>query len=244
MYRKLFFWACLAIVLSLTLTTASKASLVAWWRFDDGSGTTAVDSSGNDLDGTLEGGTQWVGGKIGGAIQFNGSNARVVAPYVPLDSRSFTITMWVNPVLYTGEQVVFSTGLSGSNNTDMHYRIGGPNIAAGNVPPRGVRMGFYNNDLDTPGGLIQDNTWYHITFWYDFANQNRRIYINGEMEAEGTASPYLGSTSDTIIGAWGTGQWFQGIIDDVQIYDTPLTEDEILAVMLGQGYPYASNPSV
>jgi hypothetical protein len=241
MYRKLFFGACLAIVLSLTLTTTSRAGLVAWWRFDDGSGTTAADSSGNGLDGTLEGGTQWVGGKIGGAIQFNGSNARVVAPYIPLDNRSFTITMWVNPVLYTGEQVVFSTGLTGSDNTDMHLRIGGP--GSGNVPPGGVRMGFYNNDLDTPGGLILENNWYHITFWYDYANRNRRIYIDGEMEAEGSASPYLGTTSDTIIGAWGSGQWFQGIIDDVQIYNTPLTEDEILVVMQGQGYPYASNPS-
>jgi hypothetical protein len=241
MYKKLFLGACLAIVLSLTLTTTSRASLVAWWRFDDGSGTTAADSSGNDLDGTLEGGAQWVNGKIGDAIQFNGSNARVVAPYIPLDNRSFTITMWVNPVLYTGEQVVFSTGLTGSDNTDMHLRIGGP--GSGNVPPGGVRMGFYNNDLDTPGGLILENNWYHITFWYDFANRNRRIYIDGEMEAEGSASPYLGTSSDTIIGAWGSGQWFQGIIDDVQIYDTPLTEDEILVVMQGQGYPYASNPS-
>jgi hypothetical protein len=245
MCRKLILGASLAFALGLALAAPAHAELLAWWRFDDGSGTTAADSSGNGLDGTLEGGTQWVDGQLGGAIQFNGSNARVVAPHIPLDNRSFTITMWINPVLYTGEQVIFSQVQSNATNTSMHYRLGGPNIAAGNVPPRGVRMGFYSNDLDTAGGLIQDNTWYHITFWYDFDNQDRRIYIDGEQAAQASATPYLGTSGNTVIGMWdGTAQWFQGIIDDVQIYDHPLTENEIQAVMRGlKGYPYASKPN-
>jgi len=242
MCRKLFFLTSFFIVLALTLTSPVSAELVAWWRFDDGSGTTAIDSSGSGNDGTLNGDAQWVAGQLGGALQFNGSNARVVAANIPFDNRSFTIMMWVNAVLYTGEQVVFSTGLTGSTNTDMHLRIGG--VGSGNVPPGGVRMGFYSNDLDTPGGLIEENTWYHITFWYDYENQNRRIYIDGVMEAEAGAAPYLGTSGDTVIGAWGTGQWFRGIIDDVQVYDHALGENEIQAAMLGLGgYPYASGPS-
>jgi hypothetical protein len=239
MLKKLICSASLLVM--LCLLSNAEADLVAWWRFDDVSGTEASDSSGNGNDGTLEGGAQWVDGQLGGALQFNGSGARVVAPNIPLNSRSFTVMMWVNAVLYTGEQVVFSTGLTGANNTDLHFRIGGP--GSGNVPAGGVRMGFYNNDLDTPGGLIQENKWYHITFWYDFENQNRRIYIDGEMKAEASAAPYLGTTGNTIIGAWGSGQWFRGIIDDVQVYSHPLTENEILAAMQGlEGYPYASKP--
>ncbi|MFC1635271.1 LamG-like jellyroll fold domain-containing protein [Planctomycetota bacterium] len=45
---------------------------------------------------------------------------------------------------------------------------------------------------------MEENTWYHITFWYDFENQNRRIYVDGVMEAEGAANPYLGTTGDTV----------------------------------------------
>ncbi|MGD8501320.1 MAG: hypothetical protein PVJ86_11775, partial [Phycisphaerales bacterium] len=202
MCRKLIYLIPFALVLGLTLTSTASADLVAWWRFDDGSGTTAVDSSGNGNDGVLEGGAQWVDGQIGGAIQFNGSNARVVAPHIPLDSQSFTIMMWVNAVLYTNEQVVFSQVQSNATNTSMHYRLGGPNIGGGNVAPRGVRMGFYSNDLDTPGGLIEDNNWYHITFWYDFANQDRRIYVDGVQEAQGSAGPYLGASGNTVIGMW------------------------------------------
>ena len=241
MCRKLFFLTFIVLVLALILTSPARAELVAWWKFDDGSGTTATDSSINGNDGTLEGGAQWTEGQLGGAIQFDGSGARVVAQNIPLDNRSFSILMWVNPVLYTGEQVVFSTGLTGATNTDMHLRLGG--AGSGNVPPGGVRMGFYNNDLDTAGGLVEDNNWYHITFWYDFENENRRIYIDGVMEAEAGAAPYLGTSGNTIIGAWGSGQWFQGIIDDVQIYNHALTDNEILAAMRGlEGYPYASKP--
>jgi len=242
MSRKLMCLILFVFVSGLALTGPARADLVAWWRFDDGSGTTAADSSGTGNDGTLEGGAQWVAGQIGQAIQFNGSNARVVAANIPLNSRSFTVAMWVNPVLYTGEQVVFSTGLTGANNTDMHFRLGG--AGSGNVPPGGARMGFYNNDLDTAGGLIQDNNWYHLTFWYDFANQNRKIYIDGVQKAQGTAAPYLGTTGNTIIGAWGSGQWFRGIIDDVQVYSHALTDAEIQSAMRGlEGYPYASSPS-
>jgi len=236
--KSIFLISCL---LMLSLAGNASADLVAHWRFDEGSGTLASDTSGNGNDGVLEGDAKWVAGQLGGAIEFNGSSARVVAPNIPLDSRSFTLTMWVNAVLYTGEQVVFSTGLTGANDTDLHFRLGGP--GSGNVPPGGVRMGFYNNDLDTAGDLIQENQWYHITFWYDFENQNRRIYIDGVMQAEAGAAPYLGTTGDSVIGAWGTGQWFRGIIDDVQLYNHALAEGEILAAMEGGGgYPFALAP--
>jgi hypothetical protein len=228
------------LVLDLVLTSVASAvdpDLVGHWKFDDGSDTTAFDSSGKGNDGTLIGGAQWVEGQLGGALEFNGQNARVDAPYIPLDSRSFTITMWVNPVLYTGEQIVFSQVQTNATNTSLHFRIYGPGSGR-------VRMGFYNNDLDTSGNTIQENNWYHIAFWYDFENQNRRIYVNGVQEAEAAATPYLGTSGNTVIGSWGTSQWFQGIIDDVRIYTRVLTETEILGVMAGGGaeYPLASRP--
>jgi hypothetical protein len=242
MCRKLIYLISFALVLGLTLTSPASADLVGWWRFDDGSGTTAVDSSGNGNDGTLNGGALWVAGQLGGAIEFNGSNAYVAAPHIPLDSQSFTIAMWVNPVLYTDQQVVFAQHQTGSGNLSMHYRLGGP---GGSIPdPGAVRMGFYGNDLDTAGGIIEDNNWYHITFWYNFESQTRRIYIDGVQAAEDTANPYLGESGETRIGQWNNNQWFQGIIDDVQIYSHPLTEVEIQAVMRGlEGYPYAGSPN-
>ena len=140
-------------MLGLALAGPIHADLVAWWRLDDGSGTIASDSSGNGYDGDVEGGAQWVDGQIGGALSFNGSNSLVRAPYIPLDSRTFTITMWVYPDLYTSEQIVFSQRQTSATDTDMHFRIYGPGSGR-------VRMGFYNNDLDTTMTL-DENNWYH-----------------------------------------------------------------------------------
>ena len=237
MFRKSILLISFVAVLSAAGT--ASAQLVAWWRFDDGSGTTALDSSGNGNDGTLSGGATWVDGQLGGAIQFNGTNSYVAAPHIPFNDQSFTITMWINPVLYTAQQVVFGQVQTGSANLSMHFRIGGP---GGTAPvPGAVRMGFYSNDLNAPGGLILDNNWYHLTFWYDVAGPTRRIYIDGVQVAEDTGAPYQGTTGETRIGQWNNNQWFQGIIDDVQIYANALTEAQIQVSMRGiEGFPYAS----
>jgi len=233
-----------AILGSAAVATAqwdpnTDPSLVGWWKFDEGSGTVASDSSASANNGTLNGGAQWVAGRLGDALQFNGSDAYVRASHIPLDNRSFTITMWINPVL-SGSAVVFSTGLTGADNTDMHFRLGGP--SSGDAPVRGIRMGFYNNDLDSPGGLIADNKWSHITFWYDYEHKNRRIYVNGVVKAEAAANPYLGTTGDTIIGYWPTGgQWFKGMIDDVRIFSRPLTTAEVKSLV--PPMVKATNPS-
>jgi hypothetical protein len=238
MSKKLIYLVSFVFVLSLTLMGTARAELLAWWRFDEGSGTQALDSSGYGNDGVVEGDAKWVAGKIGGAIEFNGQNSRVVAPFIPLDSRSFTITMWVNPDLVSDEQVIFSQRDEGgaAENRRMHFRIYGPESGR-------VRMGFYTNDTDTTT-TIEQNNWYHITFWYDFENQTRRIYIDGVLEVEATATPYLGNAGDTVMGAFTHEEYFRGIIDDVQVYDHPLEDNEILAAMEGAGgYPFAQGPS-
>jgi hypothetical protein len=217
----------------ITPTTPDAAGLAARYTLDKD----AKDSSANALNATVEGNAQWLQGKLDGAMQFNGANIRVVAPHIALDNRSFTVAMWINPVLYAAEQVVFSQTQSSATNTDLHFRLGGPGAASGNVPAGGVRMAFYANDLDTTGGVIQDNEWYHITFRYDFENRDRRIYIDGVLAAHQTsATPYLGATGNTIIGAWGTGQWFSGLIDDVRIYQRALSDGEI-AGLAGRTLP-------
>jgi hypothetical protein len=213
---------------------AQEEGLILYFSFED-EGDTAIDDSGNGNDGNIVGGVEWVESleKFGKALQFNGSNTAVRAPYIPLDERSFTVMMWVNPVLFTGEQVVFSQNQSGAGNLSLHFRLGGP--ASPNVPTGGIRMGFYSNDLDTAGGLIEDNTWYHMTFWYDFDTKTRRIYLDGEMQAEDAGvSPYLGTSGDTVVGTWDiNNQWFQGIIDEVRVYDYPVDEQKIQNAIKG-----------
>ncbi len=76
MYRKLMYLVVFALVMALV--NSATAELVAHWRLDDGSGTTAVDSSGNGHDGTLLLDPQWVAGKHGGALEFAGISGQRV----------------------------------------------------------------------------------------------------------------------------------------------------------------------
>ena len=68
MYKKLI---CL-ISFMFVLTSVAEADLVGLWRFDETSGTTAHDGSGNGRDGTLIGNPKWTAGRIGGALDFDG----------------------------------------------------------------------------------------------------------------------------------------------------------------------------
>ena len=79
--------------------TVSPSGLVAYWKFDEGSGTTVSDSSGNGNTGTLVNGPLWTAGRVGNALFFDGIDDNVTVPDSnSLDlSSSFTLSAWVNP---------------------------------------------------------------------------------------------------------------------------------------------------
>ncbi|MHC4595684.1 MAG: hypothetical protein ACYS19_12170 [Planctomycetota bacterium] len=87
------------LVLGLVLTSAAKEDLIGWWKFDDGSGNTAKDSSGNGHHGTLLGIPEWVLGPedFGGALAFNPDKCVGVdcGIFDPTDGTGqFTLALW------------------------------------------------------------------------------------------------------------------------------------------------------
>ena len=95
-------------------------------------------------------------------------------------------------------------------------------------------MGYWNNDLDAAGPL-QAGEWVLLCFWLDVDGKSRRIFINGQEAAQDAGKAgieYKGTKGDTVIGSWGTRQqYFNGIIDEVQVWNRALSEDEILQSM-------------
>jgi hypothetical protein len=90
------------LLLSFIGTTALgdlKDGLVAYWAFDDGSGTVAADSSGNGHDGTLNLAPQWVEGLYGRALDFTYANTNecVVVPAFEVTGGGITLAAWVKP---------------------------------------------------------------------------------------------------------------------------------------------------
>jgi hypothetical protein len=85
----------LAAVVSAVLCSTASAGLVGWWTFDETTGATAKDSSGQGNDGRIVGTPQWVAGKIGGALQFNGSTYVDCGNKPSLNVRNqITISFW------------------------------------------------------------------------------------------------------------------------------------------------------
>ena len=79
--------------------SAAPTGLVAAYGFDEGSGTTVADASGNGNTGTITAATWAATGKYGKALQFNGSSALVTVPDAASLhlSSGMTLEAWVNP---------------------------------------------------------------------------------------------------------------------------------------------------
>jgi hypothetical protein len=224
---KQMFVVILAIGLLVVITCIANAlnmkddDLLLYFPCNEGKGDTVADFSPNGNDGEIVGTVKWVDGKFGQALEFSEAG-EVKAPYIPLNNKSFTVCLWINPKLAGGsEQCVFTQTQVNAQNTSLHYRI---------YTNGTVRMGFYSNDLDAPAAAKKEE-WMHICFWLDIEAKSRRIYINGEQVVEDAGKAgieYLGTAGDTMIGSWGaTGQKFNGIIDEVQIWDRALSERDI-----------------
>ena len=86
--------------LGLVMATPSFAfdyekHLVGLWKFDEGSGKKTEDSSGNKLTGELEGGCDWVDGKFGKAIKFDGKTGFVAIKEHANPTKAITVSAWV-----------------------------------------------------------------------------------------------------------------------------------------------------
>jgi hypothetical protein len=228
MCKKLSVLASFVLVLSLAVST--QADLVGYWSFDEGSGTTAFDSSGNGLDGTFNGDPQWVLGQIGGALEFDGDDS-VEIPHNDLLSITdeITITAWTYMnANASGEMAIVSKGGWGAN--DLPYELtetAGAQIWWQLYADSGI------DDCDPVSPPVEE--WHHIAATYD--GQIFKCYIDGELGdefeyagtmPENTASLFIGQRSRG-------GIHYQGILDEVAIYSRALAADEIAGTMLGIG---------
>ncbi len=243
MCRKLIYVASFIFVLGLVNTNIvsgvdldTDPALVGWWTFDEGTGDIAADSSGNGNDGTLHGPVEWTTeGKLGGALKFTGPYNYVLIPNAPSlnPTRQITIAAWINPA-WTGNNRILQKSTEGSDN---QYRL---------IKEWGNHTKF---ELPGAGTLYPQNTlpplgkWTHLAGTYD--GKSIKLYFDGVVVAEMDASGEMTiSDGPLFIGTKHStapaGDEFNGMLDDVRIYNRALTQSEIKR--LG-GNPKASGPA-
>jgi len=236
MCRKLICSITLVFVLSMVLVgiaAAADPGLVAWYRFDGD----ADDSSGNNLHGTEMGDPTYEAGVFGQAINLDGDGDYVdCGDPTEFDITDFiTFTYWIkvtafdrgwNTVLARGDDS-WRSSRAGTNNF-MEAAVGG---TAGNYT-YGV----------TP---VDDGEWHHIGWVYD--GTMNYLYLDGEIDAtEDNSGQITVSSYPLYIGtnSQHTDRFWNGLIDDVMIYNRALSQEEVQAVMMSSAgaFPIASSP--
>jgi len=240
MCRKLIYLISIVFVLGFAAGIAN-AELVGYWKLDEGSGNVAYDLSDYTNDGTVNGGPEWVVGKIGAALEFDGSD-----DYIDCGNDTslnindkITIAAWVKTTS-TAHGYFVSKG--GAWDEIGHYAIG----QEYNTPLT------FQVEIAGSGGAVEldsnvavnDGQWHHIASTYD--DPVIKVYVDGVEENTMTGSSSLtgSAVGGLTIGQRGGGNIIGGIIDEVRIYNRALTEPEILAAMEGgEGFPYALGPN-
>ena len=240
--------SCFVFVLVLVPTSTIKAQdeyLVGWWKFDDGSGTKAVDSSGNGYDGTLEGGATWATGKYDGAVLLDGTDSYVNLDIGPLIGHltDCTIAIWVN---WGGTSGGWSRIWDFGNSSTSGYMFLCPNqgTATGNMrwTITEVSNGAGEEQIvNSSEGVLPSGDWHHVTITIDTATTTATMYLDGEVVGENTnvtlTPSVMGNTTQNWLGRsqWPPDPYWDGLQDELRIYNSVLTVEEIIDVMNGLG---------
>jgi len=217
---------------STNVTTGCVNGLCAYYNFDEGSGTTANDSSGDGDTGTINGAT-WVDGVSGKALSFDGVSDVTLpdSDLWNLGANNFAITMWVNFRTGTIEQEQYLIGYNYGENDRNFWAA-----YQGQLDPNKLHFNFATDAVGGQFGGISVDWAPTAEQWYYFVvvrnGADLKIYINGNQVGStyniGTTAMWSGSTKGIQIGSGHTtGKKTDGLIDEVRIYNKALSEQEI-----------------
>jgi hypothetical protein len=227
----------IALMGAAMLVTSAPASAVtgpvAHWRFDEGTGSTAADASGNGNLGNVEGGATWIAGKRNGALLFDGSTGAVRVPSSSsLEPQAVTVSAWVR-----------RSGSPGG----YKYIVGKGALACqsasyGLYTGPGGGLVFYVADgtdfsrSPDAGTAVWDGAWHHIAGTFDGASV--RLFVDGAEIAAGTPRTmpitYTSQTAtDLLLGDYAGcgGLAFEGAVDEPKIWGRALSAAEVAADM-------------
>ena len=220
----------------------AHAGLVLHYAFDETSGTTAADSSGSGNTGTLHrgGSTPWVAGRIGNALSIDS----VTNGYV-------RATGYKGVTGTNARSLAYWTKTTAPNTYDFAVHWGGSGSAAqvwASTTGGRALMEYSGVGVGNAGPIITDDVWHHVVFASaaGATSSQTKVYVDGNL-ITGTGGNSVvintGSTSDVFIGTdSGFGARYEGLLDDVRIYDHELSAGEV-ATLAAMGPSAAPEPA-
>lgn len=204
---------------------------IAHWKLDDGAGTIALDSEGGH-DGTLVNGPSWVAGQDGDALDFDGANDRIDVPHADTLSLANTMsfTSWINPQSIGGNYNTIIAKDGGGATSNYYFGLWQDEIVFG------FFAGATFREVFTDGLGIQAGSWQHIAATFDDTANEVLLYLDGSLVHTGVInfSP-TAVNADLTIGRSPDGEFWNGLLDDVRIYDSVLSAADISDLASGGG---------
>lgn len=188
-----------------------KDNLIAYYKLDETSGTTLVDSL-NSYNGSINGATINQTGKIGKCHSLDGTNDYYTVSGLPAFDTDFSISCWYKRSSSGSNDYLFGRGTT-STDQGLHFGFRSTNV---------LSMGFYADDLDTTATYTDTTSWHHIVFTYKYSTREQKLYYDNQLVGSriGTGNPNFG-TGAFYIGAtpWmGSSDYAAGLLDEIAIY--------------------------
>lgn len=195
--------------------------LISHWKFDEGSGSVAHDSTGSN-DGTIHG-ASWTTGWCGDALRYNGLNNFVSVPTTfGLGNANATITAWVNiPSLSDIGTFVKIGGYM------FGFGVGNGTLDAGDGSPGNNLIMIFDGVRWIDTGKAIGLGWHQVAMVLD-SSGTPSAYIDGKPIGSFSGQNAIVSGSGTGFGGYyGGGRWFTGDIDEVRVYSRALSDSDI-----------------
>jgi Tol biopolymer transport system component len=200
-------------------------ALIAYWKLDEEAGNTAYDSIGS-YDSILHGESLWQpdGGKVGGALQFDGIDDYVETDFIinPEDG-SLSAFAWVKNGA-PGQTIISQA--NSTSGLDSTWLCTDP--SDGRLITKLMHPPFSPLESES---VITDGLWHHVGVVYDFDGLHRSLYVDGiQVAIDVTPVAPMRSYGGLYIGTDKTleaATFFSGLIDDVRIYDVALSAEEV-----------------
>jgi len=218
-------------------STPDGTGLVVWYRFDETSGTTATDSSGNGYHATLVNGPTWVAGRSGNAVNLDGSDDYVSLPAgVVSNLGDFTIATWVRLDTTGSWRRVFDFGTGTTVNMFLT-----PQSGSGTVRFAITTGGWSAEQRVNGSAALPTGSWVHVAVTR--LGNVGTLYVNGAVVGTNsslTLSPSsLGNTNQNWLGRsqYAADGYLDGQLDDFRIYNRALSATEISSLASGGSTP-------
>jgi hypothetical protein len=236
----------MALLCVACATASSEDGLVLHMRFDQGTinNGVATDVSGQGNDGLVTGDPQVVEGVLGDALVFDGIDDFIEVSLQPSitfeQGDSFSVMAWIKTSVHPS----LNDGIVGNyrTTTDQCWTVLANDVAGGvTLFLRDVGRA-HTSRLDSPDPINTD-TWIHVAGVRDQQTKEAYLYVDGEVVVSMPDETENINSGQSIWIGDHLNRYYDGLMDDVRLYNYALGKTEVLAAMEGsEGYPYALGP--